>query len=617
MPNQSEIINANFNYLNQKIKDIELFKFPNAIIAGNPTIESGQVSGFSGTSFLQFPFLVDLTNRRFRAEFCFTTGDDVTTQQNILDSQFGLALAIKNGKGLMAIGHNGTNWAGQVVGSINIQPRTTYYANLTWSRINYQTQLSTNGIDYTADMNFGSTQSPYPRTMFIGGSPDLFGPGTAHPFKGSINLNKCFLYIEEQLVWQGMDDAGLATRADISLDNLDAAGQAKFDAKQDKLIAGDNIIINGNVISSTGGSGAWKGTLAEYEALENYDENVQYNVIDDVEERPIKPIFEISGKYNIGQIVQSVLPLEDAGLHLLDGDIIDGNGIYSAFYDYMVGMYSQQPQCFTTESEWQQSVETYGECGKFVLDSQNRTIRLPKLSGYVKSTTDITTIGDLVEESLPNITGDITPYIRIIDANGAFAKKGGNSVYNVSASSATISGQTPSADFDASRLSSTYQDGAKVQPQSIKALLYICIATSVKTDIQVDLDKYVSDLNYKADSNLSNIPANYDYVVESKIPTADDPTWYRVYKSGWVEQGGINKTLTGGQYAVQTTNIPIEMIDTNYTVLVTSSYSGSGDTTVTTKIDNSLLTTTSISYRKNWSSTSGVIYWQVSGQGAN
>ena len=43
----------------------------------------------------------------------------------------------------------------------------------------------------------------------------------------------------------------------------------------------------------------------------------------------------------------------------------------------------------------------------------------------------------------------------------------------------------------------------------------------------------------KADTALSNVLANIDYVVESKFPTADDPTWYRVYKSGWLEQGGV------------------------------------------------------------------------------
>lgn len=40
----------------------------------------------------------------------------------------------------------------------------------------------------------------------------------------------------------------------------------------------------------------------------------------------------------------------------------------------------------------------------------------------------------------------------------------------------------------------------------------------------------------------SEIPdlTNVDYVIESQLPTAaNNYTWYRKYKSGWVEQGGI------------------------------------------------------------------------------
>ena len=40
----------------------------------------------------------------------------------------------------------------------------------------------------------------------------------------------------------------------------------------------------------------------------------------------------------------------------------------------------------------------------------------------------------------------------------------------------------------------------------------------------------------------SEIPdlSNADYVVETQLPTAENNyTWYRKYKSGWVEQGGI------------------------------------------------------------------------------
>lgn len=73
----------------------------------------------------------------------------------------------------------------------------------------------------------------------------------------------------------------------------------------------------------------------------------------------------------------------------------------------------------------------------------------------------------------------------------------------------------------------------------------------------------------KADTSLSNVLANIDYVVESKTPTADDPTWYRKYKSGWLEQGGIVtaagevtllKPFANTAYSVQATSLY-----TNYT----------------------------------------------------
>lgn len=220
--------------LKERVDEIELFKFPNATIIGTPTINNGQISDFSADSYLQFPFELDLTNRRLRTEFEFTTGSNITTQQNVLDSQFGIALAIANGKGLMAVSSNGTSWnIGQSVGTIDIQPNTTYRARMTWDGLQYKTFLSTNGIDYVQDMTLVSNQRPYPRTIFIGGCSGSVIGHEPHPFLGTINLNRAFLYMNDVLIWQGMDDAGLASRANVSLDNLDHLGQAKFDAKMD------------------------------------------------------------------------------------------------------------------------------------------------------------------------------------------------------------------------------------------------------------------------------------------------------------------------------------------------------------------------------------------------
>ena len=63
------------------------------------------------------------------------------------------------------------------------------------------------------------------------------------------------------------------------------------------------------------------------------------------------------------------------------------------------------------------------------------------------------------------------------------------------------------------------------------------------------------------------MPNNYDFVMECQLPTAQNNyTWYRKYKSGWVEQGGIISDASGDGNV----SMPITMSDTNYTILATN-----------------------------------------------
>ena len=207
---------------------------------------------------------------------------------------------------------------------------------------------------------------------------------------------------------------------------------------------------------------------------------------------------------NIGQIIPSTIPLADAGLHLLDGSLIQGSGIYSAFVDYIAGLVTDYPNLFCTEANWQSSVSTYGVCGKFVYDSVNNTVRLPKITGIIEGTTDVTALGDLVEAGLPNITGSLYSYNwggSPADIGGAFKYESTFNVYR--GTSFNNAGQNIS--FDASRSSSIYGNSSTVQPQTIKAFYYIVIATSTKTSIQVDIDDVATDLNGKVDVDLTNV----------------------------------------------------------------------------------------------------------------
>ena len=105
----------------------------------------------------------------------------------------------------------------------------------------------------------------------------------------------------------------------------------------------------------------------------------------------------------------------------------------------------------------------------------------------------------------------------------------------------------------------------------------------------------------KANSDLSNTPSNIDYVIESQEPTtANGYTWYRKYKSGWVEQGGQkigNKTVS----------LPITMSDASYETIINTIYDNSGGT-MYSELGYVSKTTTSFTKGGNANNFNWVVY---------
>ena len=105
-----------------------------------------------------------------------------------------------------------------------------------------------------------------------------------------------------------------------------------------------------------------------------------------------------------------------------------------------------------------------------------------------------------------------------------------------------------------------------------------------------------------------------DYVIESQTPTAENNyTWYRKYKSGWVEQGGhYNGNITAGN-STQIT-MPITMADTHYNISVTGEQYSNNWAYAVVK-DGTVATSTFDIYVGAASSTDKVksVYWQVCG----
>lgn len=89
----------------------------------------------------------------------------------------------------------------------------------------------------------------------------------------------------------------------------------------------------------------------------------------------------------------------------------------------------------------------------------------------------------------------------------------------------------------------------------------------------------------KADKDLSNLTAhtaidsncNVDYVIKRWSGTN---SWYRLWKSGWVEQGGQCKGTNASGHTITTVSFPVAFADTKYCILKNYNSNGTSSSPV-------------------------------------
>ena len=187
---------------------------------------------------------------------------------------------------------------------------------------------------------------------------------------------------------------------------------------------------------------------------------------------------------------------------LFSGGVVSAKGgeLKKVSFNASEVIFGYENSLFVTEEQWQMFVANYGVCGKFVHSESG--VRLPKVTGFVEGTLDSSALGDLVEAGLPNITGSFSTSKPGVSASGAFTSSGQGAVGGA-ADGSQASGVYWA--FNASQSNALYGKSETVQPQAIKGYLYIVLATTTKTNVQVNIDNVVTDLNNKVDKDLSNI----------------------------------------------------------------------------------------------------------------
>lgn len=333
---------------------------------------------------------------------------------------------------------------------------------------------------------------------------------------------------------------------------------------------------------------------------------------------------------NIGEIVTSDLPLSDAGLKLLNGELILAGGSYDAFYLYMKTIYDSGlcPDLFTSEANWQSDNTNFGGCEKYVF-TDGVSIRLPKAynknrfviksggtapafwriynDGWIEQggldMSLSTGNGTLITLPIPYTNTNYT-VIQNADAGTILAINYYNSLVQLKTVNNFYikSSGTNQVSWEAKGY------GAIPNGFDKPDYKYVVVATVIKTDIVVDIDNIMTDLNGKADKDLSNVDANIDYVVESYSSGTE---WYRKYKSGFIEQGG---RTTGSGVQTTTVNFLQPFADLSSVVAYRTPITlFTGNLTVLDVwIGMNSITTTQLTFRADYSQA-GTQMWEAKG----
>nr|DAR33134.1 MAG TPA: hypothetical protein [Caudoviricetes sp.] len=213
----------------------------------------------------------------------------------------------------------------------------------------------------------------------------------------------------------------------------------------------------------------------------------------------------------IGQLVwsQSSLAKDNPGcLPLWTGEYYaNASTLYPDFYTWV----KSHPELCKTKAEYDSAITTYGECPYYVADEVSGSLRLPKLSNYIKmaGADGITQKG----AGLPNITGSIDPYVDMNrNWSGAFSV---NKTAPFNPAGTSGNGNGSHVMFDASKSNAIYGAADTVQPAHTTLYPWVCAFNAAVPASTAQAAEFTGALASKANIDLANTTPATSFINKS------------------------------------------------------------------------------------------------------
>ena len=227
---------------------------------------------------------------------------------------------------------------------------------------------------------------------------------------------------------------------------------------------------------------------------------------------------------------------------------------YVQFTEKVKSAVALYPTLACTETEWQATalLTVGGQVGKFVVDDDAGTIRLPKIIMPIQGLTDLSKLGEIVEAGLPNIEGVQYGVCGASGSPGSTSGAFSSTQTGTWAMKDTTGGSKVFAlTFDASLSNSIHGNSNTVQQEQIQYPYFIQVATGAETEDniinEIELNNPFSLLDYKYSeyelNNLSWLRSEGQYNSKAIYPAVYD-LLLKIYNGTEIKAGVSVKLST-------------------------------------------------------------------------
>ena len=243
---------------------------------------------------------------------------------------------------------------------------------------------------------------------------------------------------------------------------------------------------------------------------------------------------------------------------------------------------------FTDETTYDSQVSSYGMCASYVKVDDD-TVILPLLKNYARGgTTD--NLGTVLNDQFQGHGHHA--YIECDQSGGSgYPKPLPGSSRSIQNTDKWVTYPIAYGNNGAPRY------GDETRPKSYYELVYIKCADISRPLTSEETSEIRNTLSQKVNTDLSNFPSNIDYCIENYV--ASNGNWYRIYKSGRLEQGGFFGGSTSAWASVAITYLkPFK--DTTHQLYCQGNWSDAASTSC--KVTAKSTTGATITYANNLSS---------------